>query len=327
MASSIMVESCDLGETLADEKEALVTCKRLTGNMDERIATLLASNMRCTTLVNREDPSGAQGDNKIIPAITDLNISSAMSSRMKKLIKAIREAAKVSWDLKRRGTVEDEDAPLPSESKRLGSLLFRRHKPRSSANADAGETVVSRSKRQLNRHCIKCENILKTKTRRGETDEVGVKRTQLGDENELVEREEPKRKQPKTITTETCPDALWTYIIDLARAGVEGLRDKPSAAETDGSQTYDHVQIPLEITGNSHVRVKRFTASLPRTSLPLQSEGLDRKLQTLQRRMKMSAVPHPHHLVNTSVTLVITIMYLNQWQDSMLQQDYYRATT
>ena len=164
MASSIMIESCDLGETLADEEEALVTCKRLTGKMNERIATLLVSNMRCTTLVNREDPSEAQGDNKIIPAITDLNISSAMSSRMKKLIKAIREAAKVSWDLKRRGTVEDEDAPLPSESKRLGSLLFRRYKPRSSANADAGETVVSRSKRQLNKHCIKTENILKTKT-------------------------------------------------------------------------------------------------------------------------------------------------------------------
>ena len=33
----------------------------------------------------------------------------------------------------------------------------------------------------------------------------------------------------------------------------------------------------------------------------------------------MSAVPHPHHLVNTSVTLVITIMYLNQWQGNMLQ--------
>ena len=166
MASSIMIESCDLGETLADEEEALVTCKHLTGetSMSEKIATLLASNMRCTTRVNRENPSEAQGDDKIIPTITDLNSSSAMSSRMKEVIEEIRKAAKVSWDLKRRGTVEDEDAPLPSESKRLGSLLFRRYKPRSSANADAGETVVSRSKRQLNRHCIKSENILKTKT-------------------------------------------------------------------------------------------------------------------------------------------------------------------
>ena len=213
------------------------------------------------------------------------------------------------------------------KSERLGSLLYSRYRLRSSADSDAGKTVVSRSKRQLNRHCINCENILKTKTRRGETDEVRVKRTQLGDENELEEREEPKWKQPKTITTETCPDALWTYIIDLARAGVEGLRDKPSTAETDESQTYDHVQIPLEITGNSHVRSEQSTASLPRTLLPHQREGLDRRLQPLQERMKRSAVPHPHHLVNTSVTLVITIMYLNQWQDSMLQQDYYRATT
>ena len=207
MASSILVESCDLGETLVDEEKALVTCKHLTGEkcMSEKIATLLASNMRCTTRVNRENPSEAQGDDKIIPTITDLNSSSAMSSRMKEVIEEIRKAAKVSWDLKRRGTVEDEDAPLPSrKSKRLGSLLYSRYRLRSSANADAGKTVVSRSKRQLNRHCIKCENILKTKTRRGETDEVRVKRTQLSDGNELVEREEPKRKQPKSITTETC---------------------------------------------------------------------------------------------------------------------------
>ena len=38
----------------------------------------------------------------------------------------------------------------------------------------------------------------------------------------------------------------------------------------------------------------------------------------MQKRIKMSAVPHPHYLVNTSVTLVITIMYLNKWQDNML---------
>ena len=63
---------------------------------------------------------------------------------------------------------------------------------------------MSRSKRQLSKHCIRCENILKTKTRGGETDEEGGKHTKLGGENELIEREEPKRKQPKTITTETC---------------------------------------------------------------------------------------------------------------------------
>ena len=137
MASSIMVESRDLGETLVDEEEALVTYKRLTGKtgLNEKIATLLVSNMRCTTLEDRENPSEAQGDDKIIPAITDLNIPSVMSRRVKKLIKAIREAAKVSWDLKRKGTVEDEDVPLPSEElKRLESLFFSRYKLRFSAD-------------------------------------------------------------------------------------------------------------------------------------------------------------------------------------------------
>ncbi len=42
--------------------------------------------------------------------------------------------SQVSWDLKRKGTVEDEDVPLPSEElKRLESLLLSRYKLRFSA--------------------------------------------------------------------------------------------------------------------------------------------------------------------------------------------------
>ena len=108
-----------------------------------------------------------------------MNIPSVMSSRVKELIEAIRED-KVSWDTERERTVEDEVVPLPSEeSKHLESLLFSRYKLHFSADEDAGETVVSRSKRQLSKHCIRCENILKTMTRRGETDEVRVKHTSL----------------------------------------------------------------------------------------------------------------------------------------------------
>ena len=74
------------------------------------------------TLEDLENVSEAQVDEKIIPAITDLDVPLVISSRLKKLIKAIREAAKVSWDRKRKGTVEDEDVPLPSEElKRVGT--------------------------------------------------------------------------------------------------------------------------------------------------------------------------------------------------------------
>ncbi len=267
MASSITIESLDLGEALVDEAEALVTYKRLAdkAGLSEKIAIFLVNDMGCRTLEDLENLSEAQVDDKIIPAITDLDIPLVMSSRLKKLIKAIREAARVSWDRKRKGTVEDEDVPLPSEElKRLESLFFSRYKLRFSADEDAGETVVSRLKRQLNKHCIRFENILKTKTRKGETAETRVKRTKLGDKTELIEREEPERNQPRTITAEVYLDALWTYILGLARAGVEELQDKPSAAETDGSQTYDYVQIPLDVTMNYHARAKRFTASLPR---------------------------------------------------------------
>ena len=57
--------------------------------------------------------------------------------------------------------------------------------------------------------------------------------------------------QPKTITAEAYLDV--PYNLGLARTGAEELQDKPSAAETDASQTYDY-----------HARTKRFTASLPR---------------------------------------------------------------
>ena len=267
MASSITIESLDLGEALVDEAEALVTYKRLAdkAGLSEKIAIFLVNDMGCRTLEDLENLSEAQVDDKIIPAITDLDIPLVMSSRLKKLIKAIREAARVSWDRKRKGTVEDEDVPLPSEElKRLESLFFSRYKLRFSADEDAGETVVSRLKRQLNKHCIRFENIIKTRTRKGETAETRIKRTKLGDKTELIEREEPERKQPKTITAEVYLDALWTYILGLARAGVEELQDKPSAAETDGSQTYDYVQIPLDVTMNYHARAKRFAASLPK---------------------------------------------------------------
>ena len=141
--------------------------------------------------------------------------------------------------------MEDEDVPLPSEElKRSGALFSSRYKLLFSADEDAGETVVSRLKHQLNKHCIRLENILKTKTRKGETAETRVKRTKLGDKTEMTERGEPERKQPKTITSEAHRDALWSYSLGLARAGVEGLQDKPRAAETGASQTYGYVQIP-----------------------------------------------------------------------------------
>ena len=104
----------------------------------------------------------------------------------------------------------------------------------------------------------------------GRTAEARDKRTEPGDETDLIEREESERKQPKIITAEAYLHALWTYILGLARAGVGERQGRPSAAETDGSQTYDYVQIPLYVTKSSHARAKRFTASLPRALLPLQ---------------------------------------------------------
>ena len=69
----------------------------------------------------------------------------------------------------------------------------------------------------------------------------GSRREKFGRKIELVERDEPEQKQPKTIITEIYLDALWMRILGLARAGIEKVQDKPSAAESDVLQTYDYV--------------------------------------------------------------------------------------
>ena len=51
--------------------------------------------------------------------------------------------------------------------KHLESLLLSRYKLRFAADEDAEETVVSRSKRQLNKRCIRFENIMRRRPVRG----------------------------------------------------------------------------------------------------------------------------------------------------------------
>ena len=90
---------------------------------------------------------------------------------------------------------------------------------------------------------------------------------------------DPKRKEPvkkqlrshgtqrlsfelePTITAEIYLDALWTHILGLAKAGIEEVQDKSSSAESDEAQTYDYVQITLDVIVNFHSRTKRIAAS------------------------------------------------------------------
>ncbi len=82
------------------------------------------------------DTSEVQADERAIPDITDLDVPLVMGNRPREpIIKAIQEAAEVSWDRKQKGSVEGEDFPLPSEE--LG------YKMRIPADEDAGETMVT----------------------------------------------------------------------------------------------------------------------------------------------------------------------------------------
>ena len=74
--------------------------------------------------------------------------------------------------------------------------------------------------------------------------------------------------------------------------------------------------------GQTSLRRQRHTF----TQIP---QGMNRRLQPLQKRLKMSAFPHQHHLVDINVAFVSTIMYSIKWQDrlwwALLQQAQYQS--
>ena len=206
-----------------------------------------------------------------------------MGSRPKKLIKATQVTAMASWDRRRKGAVEDEDVPLPSEEvKRSDTFLVCRYDLSIPADEAAGEAVASRLKRQLNKHCIRFEDTLRTETNEGEAAETRINRTKPGNKIEPVECEEPEQNQLMTITTEVYEEELWVYIRGLARAGAEELQDKPRAAETGELQSHDYAQIPLAVTMSHHSRAKRFDASLPKDLSLAIFQKIDEALRMLR---------------------------------------------
>ena len=254
------------------QEDALVTYKRLAekSGLDERIAIFLVNIMGCRTLEDLGNVTELQVDEKIVPAIANLDTPVVMSSRLKKLIKTVQGTSKVSLVYEHAEETQSEDTPLPSEEmKRLETLFFDRYKLRIPAEEDADESVVSRLRHHLNKHRITFEDILKTKTKRGESAECRIERAwhdlfmELGNKTDPGEPEDPERKVG-TIAVEDYLSALWTYILGLARAGVEKVQGRPDADETNDSQTYDYVQIPLDVLFNYHSRAKRFAASLPK---------------------------------------------------------------
>ena len=80
--------------------------------------------MGCRILEDLEIVSKKQVDEKIIPAIVDLDVPLVTSSRLRKAIKAIREGASVASERNRGVTVEDQNVPLPSEELKRSDLSF-----------------------------------------------------------------------------------------------------------------------------------------------------------------------------------------------------------
>ena len=221
---AVSLESLELSDVAVDEPTALKIFREACGKagLHESVPDFLVKTVGCRVLEDLERISDKTVDDNIIGVIRDLPGPILQASRLKKLIAAVVQASALNWDRKKRGITDDEDTPLPAqELRRLEALFWSRYKIRIAAEEDAGETVVSRLKRQLDKHTLRFEQILKTKTRKGETAEGKVKRTKIGDHTEVVEREQTVQVDHKRVTVEIYLDALYTYIIGLARAGVD----------------------------------------------------------------------------------------------------------
>ena len=108
--------------------------------LDLKASTPGTSTIGCRTLEDLGNASEVQAGERIIPDIDDWDAPLFMGNRLREpIIKAIQEAATVSWDRELKGLGEDEDVPLPSkEPKRWESLFFNRHKLRIPAGEDTG---------------------------------------------------------------------------------------------------------------------------------------------------------------------------------------------
>ena len=105
--------------------------------------------------------SEAQADEETIPAIADLDVPLVMGSRPKELIKRYRRQQGFRGTRSGRALWKIGCPPFAiGRFEVLESLLFNSYELCISAEGDAGETA-SRSKRQLNKHRIRFENILK----------------------------------------------------------------------------------------------------------------------------------------------------------------------
>ena len=129
----------------------------------------------------------------------------------------------------------------------------------------------------------------------------------------MVEREEPEQSSLRPFQP-SLSNVLWTYILGLARAGVEELQDKPSAAEIDRSQKYDYIQT-LWTLRQTTPQSGAMHSQLPEGSTTTSARGIEQKSTASAEQMRMSAVPHSHYLDAISVAMVITSMYSTEWQD------------
>ena len=102
------------------------------------------------------------------------------------------------------GAKSNGNSGRPKRSLTLSRAVLR-YKLRFSADEDAGETVVRRVERQLNKHCIRSWTSWrrrpgKEKSSKGKAADARVERTELGVKTKLIERNQsggsPRPLQP-----------------------------------------------------------------------------------------------------------------------------------
>ena len=212
----------------------------------------------------------------VIDQVKDLQFPIVQAARLRQAVEAIRQAEELNWDRMKRGVQEtDDEIPLPSDVlKRMDAKFWARHKLKFAGDDDAGDTVVSKLRRALDRRNIKFENVMKVRTRKGEAAAAEMKRTRIDKSTTIVHSEVPEEHRKETVAVYL--RALQTYLFGLARAGIEELDPKPLVAESVDTDSTDYVQVPLDLLMSYHLRACRLTADL-------QGAGFPDPIDTVQR--------------------------------------------
>ena len=204
-----------------------------------------------------------------IDTIAELPQPLAQTARLREAWSACRKAKEASESTFRAADDADDDTPLGQEYLNdLDAKLWQRHKIRLAPHVNPGELLVSRICKQISRHHLKFQNLLKVHTEHQEGSALSRRRERLSEKLVLEQLTQQIPDSPRT--TQAYLACMYTYAIALGKAGVNPLSTVPAEPESPTTDPVLYVQCPLDTVLEYHTRATKLANSIADPSTQLQ---------------------------------------------------------